>query len=338
MPLSFNPFLVNSPGGDPGLFISFSFDRRAIMFDLGDIYTLSPRDILKISHIFVTHTHMDHFSGFDRLLRITLGREKKLYLYGPEGFINNIQGKLAGYSWNLVKNFNNQFILNITEIRKNNYITQELACQDGFIPVNEPKIIPKSKAEIHSELTLNVKAEILDHDISCLGFSLVEKFRVNIKKNKLKELKLTSGPWLYQFKLAVLNNADPETIIKVQHEKNNITKLNNYKLGELKNKLTIITKGQKIGYVADVAYNESNKEKIIQLVKGADQLFIEAAFLDSDIKHASKKGHLTARQAGEIAGLAGVKKFTLFHFSPRYQEPEEAFYREATAAYQKTVN
>jgi ribonuclease Z len=83
---SFLPRLVNNPFGDPGLYIPFLFEKRAMIFDLGDIVSLSPKELLKINHVFITHTHMDHFVGFERLLRLSLGREKDLYLYGPEGF------------------------------------------------------------------------------------------------------------------------------------------------------------------------------------------------------------------------------------------------------------
>jgi len=89
MRLSFHPRLVNGPFDDPGLFIPFQFQNRAVIFDLGDINRLTPKDILKISHVFVSHTHMDHFIGFDRLLRLSLGREKNLALYGPPGFLEN---------------------------------------------------------------------------------------------------------------------------------------------------------------------------------------------------------------------------------------------------------
>jgi ribonuclease Z len=81
---SFLPRLVNEPFGDPGLFIPFLHQKRALIFDLGDIHSLSARDILKITHVFITHTHMDHFIGFDRLLRLLLGRDQDLYLYGPK--------------------------------------------------------------------------------------------------------------------------------------------------------------------------------------------------------------------------------------------------------------
>ena len=57
---SFTPRLINDPFSDPGLFVPFLFEKRALMFDLGDLHALSPRDLLKVTHVFVTHSHMDH--------------------------------------------------------------------------------------------------------------------------------------------------------------------------------------------------------------------------------------------------------------------------------------
>src|SRR5688572_8946013 len=86
--------LVNGPFGDPALFLDFRFERRALLFDLGDIAALPAKKILRLSDVFVTHAHMDHFSGFDRLLRICLGRDTDLRLYGPPGIIDKVEHKL----------------------------------------------------------------------------------------------------------------------------------------------------------------------------------------------------------------------------------------------------
>ena len=48
---------------------------------------------------------------------------------------------------------------------------------------------------------------------------------------------------------------------------------------------------------------------------------------------AVKKRHLTARQAGELAGEARARQFAVFHFSPRYTDREQDLADEATAAY-----
>ncbi len=329
----FHPRLINGPFDDPGLFIPFLFENRAILFDLGDIYALSARDILKISHVFITHTHMDHFVGFDRLLRFVLGRGKKLYLYGPQGFLKNAEGKLAGYTWNLVNNFDYKLQLVLTEVHPEYLISREYPCQNKFIP--SKRTIKRSfDGVLYEEPAFKICAAILDHSIPCLGLALKEQFHINIKKDRLEALTLEPGPWLNQFKQAIYDQTDMNSEFEVKFGKNKTTK-RRFVLGELAKEIALITPGQKIAYIADVASNASNEEKIVSLAKDADHLFIEAAFLNKDREIARQKYHLTARQAGQLAAKAGAKQFSVFHFSPRYLGQENLLYEEALEAYKR---
>jgi ribonuclease Z len=83
-------------------------------------------------------------------------------------------------------------------------------------------------------------------------------------------------------------------------------------------------------------HSAANSEKIADVARGSDHLFIEAAFLDQDRELAERKHHLTARQAGHLAGTAQVKQMTVFHFSPRYTGMEQQLRQEATTAYESS--
>jgi ribonuclease BN (tRNA processing enzyme) len=69
-----DPHLVDPSGREPGLWVAVRDQRRALLFDLGELGALSPRTLLRSTHAFVTHPHMDHFAGFDHWLATAPGR------------------------------------------------------------------------------------------------------------------------------------------------------------------------------------------------------------------------------------------------------------------------
>ena len=87
--------------------------------------------------------------------------------------------------------------------------------------------------------------------------------------------------------------------------------------------------------MTDVAYTAANAAAIVELVRGADLLFIETAFTHQEERRASEKRHLTSRQAGLLAREAGVKRIVPFHFSPKHQEEEDLLVREALEAFEE---
>lgn len=329
---SFQARLINDPFDDPGLIVHRTHQKKVLLFDLGDLSTLSSSDILKVSHIFVTHTHIDHFIGFDLVLRLLLGRDKTVRLYGPEGFLKNVAGKLSAYTWNLVHNYDEALRLEVTEITENHRTVQTFDCQTGFSG-SQPIVERRSNDIVHHGETMKISATVLDHQIPCLAFSLEEHFHVNILKPKLDELGLTVGPWLTDFKRQLLKGTAPDTPIEVPT--NSLESPPQiFALGKLGDKIARITRGQKIAYVADAVYHPANEEKIVELANGADHLYIEAAFLEADQQIALNKHHLTARQAGLMARKANVHQMTIFHHSPRYLGEADLFEKEARQAFE----
>ena len=326
----FAPRLVNGAFEDPGLFIGFHYERRAILFDLGSIDSLSIRDILKLSDVFVSHTHMDHFIGFDHLLRYSLSRQE-LRLFGPEGFIDNVRGKLAAYSWNLIRHYKLKLLVHEIAGGAVRRITFEAA--HDFQP--EGELATEFSGTLLQEPGFRVRAAILDHRIPCLAFSLEESQRFNIKPNALQSLELNSGPWLDQLKRMLRQQCPRETPLEMPLRDGSTKSLT---LEQWYDLLIVESNGQKIAYVVDNQYNPSNAEQIVALAKNADLFYCEACFAQADEALARARFHLTATQAGVLARRAQVRCLIPFHFSPRYQTEPERLEKEALAAYRAGDN
>jgi ribonuclease Z len=329
---SFHPRPVNGPFEDPVLFIPFFFEKRAILFDLGDLRNLPARELLKIGQVFVSHTHMDHFVGFDTLLRIFLGRQKDLHLFGPPPLLHNVEGKLAGYTWNLVHTYQNRFSIKVTEVHLDRSWTKDYHCSEAFSPGREATA-DSFDGTLVEEDAFSVKAVHLDHKIPCLAFKLEERFHVNIMKDRLFTLGIPVGPWLKDFKEALYRGDPPESVFSVVWNQNHKEVRRTFRLNDLAQKIARISPGQKIVYVVDVVCNDQNAERIIDFARDADQLFMEAAFLDEDRDLAERKYHLTARQAGTLARQAHAKSLTICHFSPKYKHAPHRLFEEAQKAF-----
>ncbi len=331
----FHPQLVNDPFGDPALYVEFLFEKRALLFDLGDISPLATRRVLRLDHIFVSHTHMDHFVGFDRVLRLCLGREKVLHLWGPPGFIARVENKLGAYTWNLVENYETDFTLVVAELHADGPAPcSRFRCKAGFA---REDLAPVAVADgvLLDEDTFRVRGAVLDHKIPCLAFALEEKFHINVWKNRLTELGLPTGPWLRELKAAVVRGQPDDTPFRAWWRENGTIQERVLTLGFLRDELLRVVDGQKLAYVVDVVFHQENARRIVNLARNADFLFIEATFLEEDAHLAAEKYHLTARQAGTLAAQAAVKRLIPFHFSARYPDRSEELEAEASEAWKK---
>jgi ribonuclease Z len=327
----FQPRLVNGPFGDPALFVDILFERRALLFDLGDIGAVPPRKLLRTSHVFVSHTHMDHFVGFDRLLRICLGRERPLALYGPERFIDQVNHKLAAFTWNLVGNYAVDLELTVHEVTADGRLRRATFNSRRRFAGQDGGTVPLDGGRLVVEPAFEVRGALLDHRTPCLAFAVQEAMHVNVWRNRLTDLGVEPGPWLRDAKQAILAGVPDEATVVARAIGGAGERP--IALGTLRSRALQVVPGQKLAYVTDVAHHAENVRRIVALAEGADILFIECAFLDADAADAARKHHLTARQAGALAREAGAGMLVPFHFSPRYAGREAELRAEAQAAF-----
>jgi ribonuclease Z len=90
--------------------------------------------------------------------------------------------------------------------------------------------------------------------------------------------------------------------------------------------------GQIVALVMDTAWCDA----AVELADRADLLICEATFLSADEHLAREYRHLTARQAGRLAQLAGARRLVLTHFSRRYSDLEP-FAAEARESFDDVV-
>lgn len=322
---------MNGPFGDPALLVRLLGHGRNLFLDLGDLHALPARPVLRATHAFVSHAHIDHFCGLDTVIRYCLGREKTFRVVGPPGIADRVEGKLRAYTWNLVHTFEAPFVLEVLEWGEPRGRLWRFPCREGFPRTDAgPTVLAETAPgvrEVHRETAFRATATELDHHVPCLAFALEEPVHVNVAPDVLARMGLEPGPWLRPVKEAVQRGEGPDTPARLPDGRA-------VPLGALLDRGVIrLSRGQKLAYVADCAWAEPGIARAVELARNAHVLYCEAAFLEEDADRARERHHLTAAQAGELARRARVGELRIFHFSPKYRGREGELVAEAAEAF-----
>ena len=159
---------------------------------------------------------------------------------------------------------------------------------------------------------LVVRCMPLDHGIPCVGYRIEEKDRRRIDLAKIKKLGIPEGPLLGKLQQG-------EEIIwkgKPVHPKDT----------------TNLVRGKTVSFVTDT----SPCRNAHILAENADLLVCEASYTSKLESQAEEYSHMTARQAGQLASQAGVKKLLITHFSARYTTTTELL-EDAQETFKDTV-
>lgn len=85
-------------------------------------------------------------------------------------------------------------------------------------------------------------------------------------------------------------------------------------------------------FITDTLYDE----RIVPHIRGVSLLYHDTTFCDDFLENAAHTMHSTARQAAQIASMAGVGRLVTGHYSSRYKTLE-VFLEEASTVFPRTV-
>ncbi|HUP05841.1 MAG TPA: MBL fold metallo-hydrolase [Caldimonas sp.] len=341
MRTTLDPHLVDPTAFEPGLVVDVRDDRRAFLVDLGpNVASLAPRVLLRATHAFVTHTHMDHWAGFDHLLALGLGRMPRLVLWGGPGFCEQVAHKLHAYTWNVVHRYAVPMTIEAHAFEEDGARAHAIFDSvRGFAGSGIGRERASGDEDVlHDDPLFRVRAAIVDHEMPVLAFAIEEKAQVRVAVDRIAAAGLATGAWLRTLKRAVLDGAPDDTPIDLAWRDRTGERTERRSVGELRHLVLDTVPGRRIGYVTDLRATPGNVERLERLLGDADLIFIEAVFRDADREQAARKNHLTARQAGEIARRLRARRVVPFHFSPRYRGAEGALVAEVEAAAGRTAD
>ena len=321
MRMKFLPQTGAAPCGDAGLYVDIVGEGRGFLFDLGYAPRLSTRLLRRAQAVFVTHTHLDHFVSAAQFLRLSITREQPLELWGPPGFIRNVDGLFRAFTWNISEDYP----LSVTALEYDGAWVRsaEFTARNRFLLSNRRK--RKAGRFLIEDDTLTLEAAVLDHGTPVLAYRLNEKTHININKDAMQRLGYAPGSWIQALKEAVLSGAAPSTPIATPGGPRPFRKL--------REDLVILTEGQSIGYALDFGASRNNLARAAKLLKGIHRLYIETSFEASEARLARKRNHLTTTQAGRLARRCGAKKVIPLHLSPKYLGEEKRLFDEVQAAF-----
>jgi ribonuclease Z len=179
---------------------------------------------------------------------------------------------------------------------------------------NVAKIVEKpfaSEGVIFENKTLTIETRKLDHTIDSFGYRFQEKDDVTMLPEELKKLGVVGKN---------IGKLKADGRIEIDGKAIELSEVSEFK------------KGVGVAFVMDTRFCQN----AIELANDTDYLICESTYLSAETVDAKKNGHLTSKQAAEIAKKANARNLILTHFSQRYFSTKE-FVIEAKEVFENTI-
>ncbi|MFT5619209.1 MAG: ribonuclease Z [Arenicella sp.] len=300
--MPFFPQLKSLPNEDISILFTLDNHSDSYLCECGEASGLSVKDCQNVRAIFISHTHIDHFIGFDKVLRHQLGIGKRVIICGPKGIAKQVQAKVKSYLWNLATP--DAITYEIREI----ITTSQIETYEIQPPTWELKRLG-TETKLYENERFSVDFAILDHKTDSIAYHFKEQDSVNIN---LGNGNFRGGKWINELKQAY-DNGESERQIKIDGTNHLASAL--FHLLEVK-------KGDSLGVIMDHGATESNHSVIKTHFANSNQVFIESFYKLEDKEKAEKKAHSYSSASGKIMQECHVENAIPVHFSRKYNEED----------------
>ena len=299
--------LVNGSAGDPLLYLDYPGSDNALLFDAGDTSALSLAELADLEAVFVTHHHIDHFVGLDRVLRANLDRDKTLHVFGPVRTIDRVAARLRAYEHPFFPF--QKLAVAVHELAEGTRRTAVLECAQRFA-LSEVTEEQWTGRVCHATDRLEVEAVAVDHTVPCLAYAAAERSGFHPDPDKLAAGPLRPGGWVAEALRLLRADAPARTRLDIQG--------GTFTLAALAERYFVESPGARVAYVVDTAWGDAVRPKLVRLARGAWRLYCDSFYARPEAASAARHKHLTAHQAAGLAELARVEQLVLVHFAGRY--------------------
>jgi ribonuclease Z len=178
---------------------------------------------------------------------------------------------------------------------------------------------------IYENPHLKVEAVASDHTIPCFAYAMVEKTGYHPEPERLRSGTLRPGKWVQETLELLRAEASPNTTLEIDGGR--------FTLAVLRDTYFTRTPGSRIAFVTDTLWSEAVQPTLVQLARGASQLYCDSYYSIQEQRQADKHRHMTAAHAAELACQAKVGELILMHFGPRYKGNYDRLVEEARAIF-----
>ncbi len=317
--------LVNGSVGDPVLYVDYPGRDDALLFDSGENGGLDTRRLGDLGAVFITHHHVDHFIGLDRIVRANLDRDKTLHVFGPSGTIAKVYARIKSYEYPFFPF--QKLVLRVRDVEPGLIRSASLSCSKRF-PEPEPVEQQWDGTTVFQGDGLHVEVAFADHTVPCLSFALVEEPGYHPDPARLAAGPLRPGPWVGQVLARLRAGEALDAPMALSGGR--------FTLGSLAETYFERTPDVRVAYVTDTAWSDVVRPRLLRLAHQASQLYCDSFYSKREAKQAEKHRHMTAIQAAEFAREAKVESLVLIHFANRYAGRYEDLVEEARSIFPAT--